>query len=39
MPYKNLDSEAGGIGGPSGKLYTDEKSPGKTQYLKYLSIL
>ena len=39
MPYKNLDSEAVGIGGPSGKLYTDEKSPGKTRHLKYLSIL
>ncbi|XP_046454917.1 probable sodium/potassium/calcium exchanger CG1090 [Daphnia pulex] len=27
MPYKNLDSEAGGISGPAGKLYTDERSP------------
>ncbi len=29
MPYKNLDSEVGGIIGPAGKLYTDEKSPGR----------
>lgn len=33
MPYKNLDSaEVGGITGPAatGKLYTDDKSPGRT---------
>ena len=33
MPYKNLDSEEGGIGvGVAGKLYTDEKSPGNRSY-------
>lgn len=29
MPYKNLDSESGGVVGvPTGKLYTEERSPG-----------
>lgn len=35
MPYKNLDVEGGG---PSGKLYTDEKSPGKTSSLHAVAI-
>lgn len=26
MPYKNLDSEIGGVVGPAGKLYTEDKS-------------
>lgn len=34
MPYKNLDSEEGGLGvGAAGKLYTDEKSPGSSQLI------
>jgi hypothetical protein len=34
MPYKNLDSEAGGISGPAGKLYSDERSPGKASHIQ-----